>query len=94
MYRMSSRLELREVVSNATRRSSISIEVGAGVRMSGTVACRAQTAKGLILRAKLAAGLTLPTPAARTAAHPSWISIAGVLTGCGEVAERSKAAVC
>jgi hypothetical protein len=38
--------------------------------------------------------LTWDQAAARTAAHPSWISIAGVLTGCGEVAERSKAAVC
>jgi hypothetical protein len=44
--------------------------------------------------AKLSLRLTWGRPAARTAAHPSWISIAGVLTGCGEVAERSKAAVC
>jgi hypothetical protein len=51
-------------------------------------------AKSLKILAKLRLRLTWETPAARTAAHPSWISIAGVLAGCGEVAERSKAAVC
>jgi hypothetical protein len=51
-------------------------------------------AKRLESLAKPEVGLTWAEPAARTAAHPSWISIAGVLTGCGEVAERSKAAVC
>jgi hypothetical protein len=53
-----------------------------------------QGANILISLAKLRLGLTQAGAAARTAAHPSWISIAGVLTGCGEVAERSKAAVC
>jgi hypothetical protein len=52
---------------------------------------RAKRLKSLV---KPDVGLTWAKPAARTAAHPSWISIAGVLTGCGEVAERSKAAVC
>jgi hypothetical protein len=51
-------------------------------------------AKSLKKLAKLSLRLTQGEGAARTAAHPSWISIAGVLTGCGEVAERSKAAVC
>ena len=51
-------------------------------------------AKTLKKLAKLSLRLTWRPPAARTAAHPSWISIAGVLAGCGEVAERSKAAVC
>jgi hypothetical protein len=54
--------------------------------------CRA--AKYLKSQAKRALGLTSRRPAARTAAHPPWNAIAGVLTGCGEVAERSKAAVC
>jgi hypothetical protein len=51
-------------------------------------------AKSLKMLAKFSLRLTWAGAAARTAAHPSWISIAGVLTGCGEVAERSKAAVC
>ena len=62
---------------------------------AGTVARFMPGAKSLISLAKLGSRLTPPDAAARTArASVVDISIAGVLTGCGEVAERSKAAVC
>src|SRR5580658_8722935 len=84
MYLIRSRLELREVVSNATRRFSISIEEGAWVLMAGTVARAARSAKSLILRRNLRPYLTHPTPAARTAAHPSWIFDRRGLNGLAE----------
>ena len=90
---MSSRLELREVVSNATRRFNMSMDEGAVLMPAPSHGSRPE-AKTLKKLAKLSLRLTWRPPAARTAAHPSWISIAGVLAGCGEVAERSKAAVC
>ena len=62
MYWISSRLELREVVSNATRRCSISIEEGAWVLIAGTVACRPRSAKGLILQQNLRPSFDLPDP--------------------------------
>lgn len=63
----------------------------AGRRPAGTGRISLKALK-LLVKSRLR--LTPEDPAARTAAHPSWISIAGVLAGCGEVAERSKAAVC
>src|SRR5260370_15158973 len=94
MWRISSRLELREVVSKATRRFNMSIEPGAEALMAAPSHGSCRGAKRLKSFAKLGSRLTRPEAAARTAAHPSWISIAGVLAGCGEVAERSQAAVC
>jgi hypothetical protein len=82
------------VVSKATRRFNISIEPGAEVLMAAPSHASCHGAKSLESFAKLGSRLTRPEAAARTAAHLSWISIAGVLAGCGEVAERSKAAVC
>jgi hypothetical protein len=71
----------------------MSMELGAVLMPapSHSLGHRAKRLKSLV---KPDVGLTRPEAAARTAAHPSWISIAGVLTDCGEVAERSKAAVC
>jgi hypothetical protein len=71
----------------------MSMDVGAVLMAAPSHGSRPE-AKSLKMLAKLSLRLTQAGAAARTAAHPSWISIAGVLTGCGEVAERSKAAVC
>src|SRR5476651_55320 len=67
MYLMRSRLELRDVVSKATRRFSISMELTVSVLICGASHGTAQASKCLILPAKLALGLTLCPPAGRTA---------------------------
>src|SRR5437868_5516344 len=73
MYWISSRLELREVVSNATRRWSMSMELGAGELMPAPSHTIARDAKSLKLLAKLRGCLTPPEVTARTASHPSWL---------------------
>src|SRR5882757_8468149 len=63
---INSRLELREVVSNATRRFSMSMDEGA-VLMPAPSHGSCQEAKRLKKLAKLNLGLTWGRPAARTA---------------------------
>ena len=54
MYSISSRLELREVVSNATRRWSMSMEEGPEVLMAAPSHASGRDAKSLIMLSEIA----------------------------------------